>query len=226
MSNPDSRPGLLRRLWNWFWRPWVGVAGGSVILAGFVAGVVFWGGFNWSMEVTNTESFCISCHEMEENVFKEYRNTVHYTNRTGVRATCPDCHVPKEWRYKIPRKIQASNELYHHLLGTISTPEKFRGKRLELAANVWEAMKTTDSRECRNCHEFRSMDLSRQENRAGNLHQQALAAGGTCIDCHRGIAHSLPEGADAAVRALYDRLGYPLPEDPAYATNPVPAATE
>ena len=90
MSNPDSRPGLLHRLWNWFWRPWVGIAGGSVILAGFVAGVVFWGGFNWSMEITNTETFCISCHEMEENVFKEYRNTVHYTNRTGVRATCPD----------------------------------------------------------------------------------------------------------------------------------------
>lgn len=225
MSNPDSRPGLLRRLWNWFWRPWVGVAGGSVILTGFVAGVLFWGGFNWSMEITNTEKFCISCHEMEENVFKEYRNTIHYTNRTGVRATCPDCHVPKEWRYKIPRKIQASNELYHHFLGTLSTPELFRAKRLQLATNVWKAMKTSDSRECRNCHEFRSMDLSRQENRASSLHQQALAAGGTCIDCHRGIAHSLPKGADAAVRVLYDQLGYALPGDPGYASG-VPATTE
>ena len=34
---------------------------------------------------------------MKENVFKEYQNTIHYTNRTGVRATFPDCHVPKEW---------------------------------------------------------------------------------------------------------------------------------
>lgn len=226
MSNPESRRGLPRRLWNRFWRPWAGVAGGGVILAGFVGGIVFWGGFNWSMEATNTESFCISCHEMEQNVFVEYRETIHYTNRTGVRATCPDCHVPKEWRHKIVRKIYATRELYHHFMGTLATPELFNEKRLQLATNVWEAMKTTDSRECRNCHEFQSMDLSRQENRASTLHQQALAAGGTCIDCHRGIAHGLPEGADAAVRALYDRLGYPLPEDPDYASNPAPAATE
>ena len=216
MSNPESRSGLLRRIWNWFWKPWIGIAGGTVILTGFVAGIVFWGGFHWSMELTNNEEFCISCHEMEENVFVEYRNTIHYTNRTGVKATCPDCHVPKEWQHKVVRKIQASNELYHHFLGSVSTPDEFNAKRLQLATNVWRAMKTTDSRECRNCHEFRSMDLSRQENRAGTLHQQALAIGGTCIDCHRGIAHRLPNGADDAARALYKKLGYPFPGDAAY----------
>jgi cytochrome c-type protein NapC len=103
----------------------------STALLLFVAGIVFWGGFNWALEATNKESFCISCHEMEENVFKEYQNTVHYTNRTGVRATCPDCHVPKEWGPKMIRKIQASNEVLHKILGTIDTPEKFNAKRHE-----------------------------------------------------------------------------------------------
>jgi len=219
MANREKRPGLLRRLWNWFWRPWVAIAGGVVIATGFVAGIVFWGGFNWSMELTNNEEFCITCHEMRDNVFVEYRNTIHYTNRTGVRATCPDCHVPKEWIHKVVRKIYASNELYHHFLGTVNTPEKFAVKRIELATNVWRAMKTTDSRECRNCHDFKSMDLSRQENRASDLHQKALAAGGTCIDCHRGIAHHVPEGAEAAARELYKELGAPFPGDPGYATN-------
>lgn len=206
-ENKEKAHGPVRRLWNWFWSPWVGFAGGLVLVAGFFAGVIFWGGFNWSMELTNTETFCISCHEMEVNVFVEYRNTIHYTNRTGVRATCPDCHVPKDWVHKVARKIQATNELYHHFLGSVSTPEKFNAKRLQLATNVWRAMKTTDSRECRNCHDFGSMDLSAQENRASQLHSEALNKGGTCIDCHRGIAHSLPEGADDAMQRLYRELG-------------------
>ena len=167
-------------------------AGLGLIAVVFVAGIVFWGGFNTAMEWTNREAFCISCHEMEENVFKEYRNTIHYSNRSGVRATCPDCHVPKEWTHKIIRKIQASNEVYHHLLGSINTPEKFNAKRLELAQHEWARMKKTDSRECRNCHNFQYFDYAEQRSRSARMHQTGLDEGKTCIDCHKGIAHSLP----------------------------------
>lgn len=164
----------------------------TVLIIGVVIGVIFWGGFNTVMEATNTEKFCISCHEMEENVYKEYRDTIHYSNRSGVRATCPDCHVPKQWVHKMIGKIQATNELYHKALGTIDTPEKFEAKRLQLAQNVWRSMKNTDSRECRNCHDFDSMDYMAQEQRAVKQHDQGLTSGMTCIDCHKGIAHSLP----------------------------------
>ncbi len=165
---------------------------GLILVAGFVAGVLFWGGFNTAMEMTNTEEFCISCHEMEENVYVEYQDSIHYSNRTGVRATCPDCHVPKEWIHKMRRKIQASNELLHKALGTIDTPEKFEEKRLQLARNVWKVMKETDSRECRNCHDFASMDYMAQGSRSVPQHIKAVDEGMTCIDCHKGIAHSLP----------------------------------
>ena len=165
----------------------------TVLVGGMVLGVMFWGAFNWSMELTNTEAFCISCHEMKENVYAEYRGTVHYNNRTGVRATCPDCHVPKQWVHKIVRKIKASNELYHKALGSISTPEKFEAKRLKLARNVWRTMKETDSRECRNCHAFQFMDLPSQGRRAVDQHSKGIDAGLTCIDCHKGIAHELPD---------------------------------
>ncbi|MCW8881701.1 MAG: NapC/NirT family cytochrome c, partial [Sedimenticola sp.] len=117
----------------------------GLLIVGIVLGIILWGGFNTAMEATNNEQFCISCHEMEENVYQELQDTIHFTNRTGVRATCPDCHVPKEWVHKVIRKIQASNEIYHKLMGTIDTPEKFEEKRLELAQNVWKAMKDTDS---------------------------------------------------------------------------------
>ena len=165
---------------------------GSLLIGGFAAGIIFWGGFNTAMEATNTETFCISCHEMEVNVYEEYKDTIHYNNRTGVRATCPDCHVPKDWVHKIKRKIQASNELFHKVMGSIDTPEKFEAKRLQLARNVWRTMKETDSRECRNCHDFESMDYTMQQQRAMNRHSKGFDEGQTCIDCHKGIAHSLP----------------------------------
>ena len=145
------------------------------------------------MELTNTEAFCIGCHEMRDNVYVEFKKTVHYQNRTGVRATCPDCHVPKPWFHKVVRKIRASNELYHKVLGTIDTREKYEARRLKMAINVWEQMKATDSRECRNCHNFDSMDFAKQETRAFKQHDKAITEGKTCIDCHKGIAHELPD---------------------------------
>jgi nitrate/TMAO reductase-like tetraheme cytochrome c subunit len=163
------------------------VAAGSIF---FIAGIIFWGGFNTAMEATNTMEFCVSCHEMENNVYAEYKPTIHYSNRTGVRAGCPDCHVPDPWVHKMVRKIQASNELYHKVVGTIDTPEKFEEHRLAMAKRVWKTMKETDSRECRNCHNFESMAPQFQKPRARNQHLNAFKDGQTCIDCHKGIAHN------------------------------------
>ena len=167
-------------------------AGWGFVALLFVGGIVFWGAFNTAFEVTNTEKFCISCHEMRDNVYQEYRNTIHAANRSGVRATCPDCHVPREWSYKIARKIQASNEVLHKVLGSIDTPEKFEAKRLQLAKNEWARMKKSDSRECRNCHNIESFDYAEQNRRSAKAHQTGLNEGQTCIDCHKGIAHRLP----------------------------------
>lgn len=161
---------------------------------GFVAGIVFWGGFNTTLELTNTETFCIGCHEMRNNVYQELKSTVHYTNRSGVRATCPDCHVPHEWTDKIARKMQASKEVWGKVFGTINTREKFLSKRLELAQHEWARLKANDSLECRNCHDFTYMDITAQSKRASAQHQKYLQSGEkTCIDCHKGIAHSLPD---------------------------------
>jgi nitrate/TMAO reductase-like tetraheme cytochrome c subunit len=150
MRNGTLRGNIIARLWRWFWRPAGLISFGLLLVVGFGGGIVFWGGFHWALEITNTEQFCISCHEMRDNVYAEYVGSVHDANASGVRATCPDCHVPKPWAYKMKRKIQASNEVLHKVLGSIDTREKFEAKRLELATHVWVAMKETDSRECRN----------------------------------------------------------------------------
>jgi len=175
-------------------RPSVHYSIGALCLGGFVSGVIFWGGFNTALEVTNTEQFCIGCHEMQDNVYQELRETVHFTNRSGVRATCPDCHVPHNWTDKIARKMQASKEVWGKVFGSISTPEKFANKRRELAEHEWARLKANDSLECRNCHNFAYMDFSVQKLRATQSHSTSLASGEkTCIDCHKGIAHKLPD---------------------------------
>ncbi len=169
---------------------------GFLTIGGFIAGIIFWGGFNTALEATNTETFCISCHEMRNNVYQELKATIHYTNRSGVRATCPDCHVPHNWTDKIARKTQATKEVWGKIFGTISTREKFLEKRLEPAKHEWTRLKANDSLECRNCHDFEYMDFTRQGKRADKAHSTQLADGEkTCIDCHKGIAHKLPDMA-------------------------------
>ena len=135
----------------------------TLLGGGFILGVLFWGGFNTGMEATNKLEFCIGCHEMKDNVYQEYKKTIHYSNRTGVRAVCSDCHVPKDWTHKIIRKIQASKEVYGKITGVIDTKEKFEAHRLEMAKNEWARMKASDSRECRNCHSFDGMDGEKAE---------------------------------------------------------------
>lgn len=203
-DNPVKR-GFLRRLWSGFWRPSTAFSVGFLLIAGFLGGILFWGGFNWSMELTNTEEFCTSCHTMETNL-SEYRETVHYNNHSGVRAICSDCHVPHEWQYKVKAKIMAVKDLYHEVMGTIDTPEKYEERRLEMAALVWRKMKATDSRECRNCHAFEYMDFTQQESRAADAHQKAIDESMTCIDCHQGIAHELAPGYLEEYRRVADEV--------------------
>jgi cytochrome c-type protein NapC len=197
----SSRPPLWKwvrvfalEIWHVLRRPSSVFSLGVLVLAGFVAGIMFWGAFNTTLELMNIEPFCISCHEMRTNVFEELKTTVHYTNRSGVRAHCPDCHVPHSWTDKIARKMQASKEVFGKIFGTINTREKFLDHRLELAIHEWSRMKANDSLECRNCHGVDSMDITRQSPRAVDAHQRFLFTGQkTCIDCHKGIAHRLPD---------------------------------
>ena len=172
-----------------------GILRGILIVAGiFVVAFGFMIGGAAALAWTNTEGFCIGCHEMRDNVYAEFKGTIHDVNRTGVRAICPDCHVPREPGPMMLRKMKATFELWGHFTGVIDTKEKFEAHRAQLARNVWKRMKETDSHECRNCHHFDKMDPDKQGERAKARHAKGKAEGKTCIDCHFGIAHKEPEG--------------------------------
>ena len=191
MANND--PGMLKRLWTSINKPsakYSVLALGSVF---FVIGILFWGGFHAGLEMTNTLEFCTTCHEMRDTVYQEYKQTIHYSNRSGVRAVCSDCHVPREWGPKMIRKARASLELWGKFMGDIDTKEKFEAKRMELAGHEWARMKASNSQECRNCHNWDAMSSELQKQTPYKKHMKAKEEGKTCIDCHKGIAHQLPK---------------------------------
>src|SRR5512135_1944232 len=90
-----------------------GVAGVVVVL------LVVVGGFTTMVESTNSVEFCTSCHTMSTN-YAEYKESVHYSNRSGVRAGCSDCHVPKKnWYAEMYRKLEAAEDVWGEIVGTI-----------------------------------------------------------------------------------------------------------
>lgn len=191
MTDNDSGP--MSRAWQFLRKPSARYSLLAISSVGFVLGILFWGGFHTGLEMTNSLEFCISCHEMRDNVYQEYKETIHYSNRTGVRAICSDCHVPREWGPKMLRKARASFEVWGKITGDIDTREKFEAKRIVLATHEWERMKDSNSRECRNCHNWDAMSSELQKQTPYKKHMKAKAEGQTCIDCHKGIAHHLPK---------------------------------
>lgn len=182
---------------EWFWRtcPSHKYSWAGVFLTGGIFALAFFGAFDsYLMTPSNSLEFCVSCHEMESKPYKEYKKTAHFSNHTGVQASCADCHVPKEWGGKIFRKILAGGDLYHTVIGSVDTPVKFEAKRLQLAQRVWASMKERDSKECRNCHKADTMKLEDQSRPARKKHAKAAKNGETCIDCHKGLVHELPKG--------------------------------
>jgi len=140
------------------------------------------------LRYSDSNAFCLSCHEMAGAAYQEYRQSTHYRNRTGIRAGCAGCHLPHDsWLAYAGAKIAASKDVVHHLLGTLDTPEKFEARRLDMARRVWRELKASDSAPCRGCHDVAAMDPQLQG--AGDMHQRIGTLGKTCVDCHQGLAH-------------------------------------
>ena len=177
---------------------------GLTALVGVVVALVMSAGAA-GLAWTNTEAFCIGCHELRVTVHAEFKGTIHDTNRSGVRAICSDCHVPREPGPMLVRKMKATFELWGHFRGVIDTPEKFEAHRATMAERVWTRMLLSDSQECRNCHHRESMSPELQSARAQARHSKADLDGLTCIECHYGIAHNEPQGVSP--QEIKQRLG-------------------
>jgi len=178
-------------------RSWGSGPGSLLVLGlGLLVGFIVFASVGSFMVYANSERFCANaCHEMTDNMTKEFKDSVHDKNRTGVRAVCSDCHVPHDYIPNYLAKLGLFSDIWGHFVTrSISTKEKFEAKRYELAKRVWVYMKQNDSRECRHCHNTSKMDPEKQTEKARARHEKGRKEGLTCIDCHFAISHNEPEG--------------------------------
>ncbi|MCK5895259.1 MAG: NapC/NirT family cytochrome c [Cocleimonas sp.] len=117
---------------------------------------------------------CDTCHTQQAS---EFQASIHYSNRSGVQASCINCHAGKV-----------------HKEGAKSS-KVVKKPRLEMAANEWKRLQKNNSKECKTCHSPLAMDLAKQEPRSVARHEKSFNAGNTsCVSCHQGISHYLPDG--------------------------------
>ena len=184
-------------------RPSSRYAVGTLLVVGILVGSLGIAGGAYMMGKTNSLEFCISCHSMYDTVYQEYKESLHYQNASGVRATCPDCHVPEAFGPLVVAKLLAVADVYHEIVGSIDTPEKFEARRWMMANKVWARLEATDSGTCRKCHGngHETMALGEQDKLARRKHKRAFKGGEkTCIDCHKGLTHELPDEPEQARR--------------------------
>jgi nitrate/TMAO reductase-like tetraheme cytochrome c subunit len=187
-------------LWTRLWaRPrsrWLlGIPLGGLIM--LVIGAVGLGTVNWVVHATSTTQFCFTCHSHQQFIRPEYEASTHFRNEAGVRAECADCHLPHDnWFELMYTKVTVSADIVPELAGKIGTAEKYAAHRGEMAQQVWREMLGNDSKFCRSCHSFDAMNLEAQRRMPSRRHAAAIGSGQSCIECHRGMVHALPENAE------------------------------
>ena len=190
----QTEPGLLRRWWRALTTPSARWSVLALLVIGVVIGSAAIVGTQVMVNATGTNAFCSSaCHSMQW-VAAEWRQSGHAVNRTGVTAGCHDCHIPHAYPELLFYKAKAGiKDAIGEMRGVIDTEEKFKKERLRMAKAVWAEYKETGSANCRSCHAFSKDVLAKQKDFVQPMHEQVLAGAATCIDCHKGIAHTAPE---------------------------------
>jgi len=203
MTDEPNRPGLIRRLRQALFSPSARWSVFALLVVGLLVGAGGVIGTQVAVHLTGTDEFCgTTCHSHEKFVYPEHQLSAHYSNRTGVRAVCTDCHVPHNYPAKLVVKARKGIEdAYAELRGTIATQEKFDKARWRLANTVWDEMRENNSENCRTCHDPKAWDAKKQSEDAQSQHKKFFSCKATCIDCHTGVAHKEPEEPKEATKA-------------------------
>jgi nitrate/TMAO reductase-like tetraheme cytochrome c subunit len=192
-NGTGDQPGPLGRAWQRLRSPSARWSVLALVILGFAIGAIAIIGTQVMVHVTGTDEFCgAACHSMQW-VAREHRESIHGANPTGVRATCHDCHIPREYPELLWYKaVAGTKDVIGEIRGIISTEEKFKTERMHMAAQVWTEYKGNDSRACRGCHQFSQEVLAKQQELVRPIHAPVLDGLATCIDCHKGVGHAAP----------------------------------
>ncbi|ABV36556.1 nitrate/TMAO reductase [Shewanella sediminis HAW-EB3] len=188
-----NKKNLYNRIWAKSNNSWLlGIPlGGFIFLA---IGVFILIAMQQVISYTSTTEFCQSCHIGSDTVVEEYQQSIHFMNRTGIRAECVDCHVPDSLLPKLIAKVSTgTTHIWSKITKDINLDNFESEHRERMANNAKETIRSLNSSTCMSCHDFDNMDTDKQGRTAKRKHSTKRRKDKTCIDCHSGIAHKLPE---------------------------------
>ena len=143
---------------------------------------------------TGTNEFCGgACHSMQW--------VAASTRPAATRSTGPACRraatiatfrttTPRLLWYKAKAGIK---DVIGEMRGVIDTEEKFKKERARMAEHVWAEYKANNPPIAGPATRSLVRSSAKQKDFVRPMHEQFLAGQMTCIDCHKGIAHKLPE---------------------------------
>ncbi|MCG5530539.1 NapC/NirT family cytochrome c [Halorhodospira halochloris] len=155
------------------------------VAIGIVIGLIVAAGSATMVEVTNKTEYCVSCH-IYDDLYEDYKQTAHYSNKTGYKAGCVDCHLPFDnwWNMVTTKADHGIGAMWKYYIGGVNTPEDLAERREELADSVFEWFQETNSKTCKSCHSPQRWNLDEQSSRAQQAHD-GLDEDDGCIGCHR-----------------------------------------
>lgn len=163
---------------------WIAALAGLIIGAGGVIGL------RQVNTMTSTDDFCSNCHSMAYVVADAtYQQSMHRAGPSGVRASCGDCHIPRDnlLRETYAHASQSIKDIYREIRFNFSDPAVWAERRPALTRAVLSRMRDEDSVTCRSCHDAAAIRPRTAQGRAA--HAVASVPGMTCIDCHLNLVH-------------------------------------
>ena len=157
-----------------------------VVLAVLGLGVALsWAAMDTMIHVTGDHKFCSSCHS-HEPIGASYRESLHGGNNIGGgRATCSDCHIPKDnalhylWVKGVHGVVDPTMELLKDPLDI-----DWHGNRERRAEYVYDSS-------CLGCHLY-LQEQTEGSRKAFRAHRRYFQDPDdySCVECHEHVGHN------------------------------------
>ncbi|MDR2563669.1 MAG: SUMF1/EgtB/PvdO family nonheme iron enzyme [Prevotellaceae bacterium] len=162
----------------------------TLLLVGFVAGILAMIGGNKVMDYTSSDKYCLSCH-IHPHADQTWKLSSHYNNPSGMQVHCVDCHLPPESSPFKRTGIKIKTGL--HDLWAFHTKDSAsfdweRKKRLDYAPKI------VFNESCEYCHSNIFTKGLSSEGAVAHLYydENKKKLDLQCINCHLDAGHYNP----------------------------------